>query len=145
MRYAEGTGIDSATRWEDVDAQARLRFSIGDDEVTELARHAIAIEKHYGRPMDIEWGRDGLDGKLYILQARPETVVSRRGEDGQSLSRFEIDRSAADATDVLVEAAPSGRRSGPARYVFCARSRRWTGCSPATCWSRPSPTRTGSR
>ena len=119
MRYADGTGIDSATRWEDVDAQERLRFSIDDDEVTELARHAIAIEKHYGRPMDIEWGRDGLDGRLYILQARPETVVSRRGADGQSLSRFEIDRAAADATDVLVEGRSIGQKigSGPVRVL----------------------------
>ncbi|MBD0024193.1 phosphoenolpyruvate synthase [Gordonia pseudamarae] len=119
MRYAEGTGIDSATRWVDVDADERLRFSIDDDEVTELARHAVAIEKHYGRPMDIEWGRDGLDGRLYILQARPETVVSRRGEAGQSLSRFEIDRAAADAADVLAEGRSIGQRigSGPVRVL----------------------------
>ena len=119
MRYAEGTGIASATRWVDVDADERLRFSIDDDEVTELARHAIAIEKHYGRPMDIEWGRDGLDGRLYILQARPETVVSRRGEAGRSLSRFEIDRAAADATDVLVEGRSIGQRigAGPVRVL----------------------------
>lgn len=56
MRYAEGTGIDSATRWEDVDPADRAQFSIDDDEVTALARHAVAIEEHYGRPMDIEWG-----------------------------------------------------------------------------------------
>ena len=48
----------------------------------ELARYAVAIEQHYGRPMDIEWGRDGVDGKLYILQARPETVKSREDADG---------------------------------------------------------------
>ena len=47
--------------------------------MTELARIALTIEEHYGRPMDIEWGKDGVDGKLYVLQARPETVVSRRG------------------------------------------------------------------
>ena len=55
----------------------RDRFSLTDNEVLELARYAVAIEKHYGRPMDIEWGRDGEDGKLYILQARPETVKSQ--------------------------------------------------------------------
>ena len=55
----------------------RARFSLTDDEVEELARHALIIEEHYGRPMDIEWGKDGVDGELYILQARPETVQSR--------------------------------------------------------------------
>ena len=64
----------------EVPAEDRQRFSITDAEVTELAHYALTIEKHYGRPMDIEWGRDGLDGKLYILQARPETVKSQ--EDG---------------------------------------------------------------
>jgi pyruvate,water dikinase len=54
-----------------VKAGDRDRFSLADAEVEELARYAMAIEKHYGRPMDIEWGRDGEDGKLYILQARP--------------------------------------------------------------------------
>ncbi len=55
----------------------RHSFSLNDEEVLELARYAVIIEKHYGRPMDIEWGRDGVDGKLYILQARPETVQSQ--------------------------------------------------------------------
>ncbi|MGB2902740.1 MAG: phosphoenolpyruvate synthase, partial [Candidatus Dechloromonas phosphoritropha] len=57
----------------------RHKFSINDDEVLELARYAMIIEQHYGRPMDIEWGKDGVDGKLYILQARPETVQSQSG------------------------------------------------------------------
>ncbi len=57
----------------------RTRFSLSDAEVHELARQALAIERHYGRPMDIEWGKDGRDGRLWILQARPETVQSRRG------------------------------------------------------------------
>ncbi len=58
----------------DVPEAERRRFSITDAEVEELARYAMIIEKHYGRPMDIEWGKDGVDGKLYVLQARPETV-----------------------------------------------------------------------
>src|SRR5688572_9191447 len=61
----------------DVEAKDRDRFSLTDAQVEELARYAVAIEKHYQRPMDIEWGRDGEDGKLYILQARPETVKSQ--------------------------------------------------------------------
>ncbi|HEX9195960.1 MAG TPA: phosphoenolpyruvate synthase, partial [Azonexus sp.] len=64
---------------EDVEERLRHQFSINDDEVMELARYAMIIEKHYGRPMDIEWGKDGIDGKLYILQARPETVQSQAG------------------------------------------------------------------
>lgn len=123
MRYAAGTGLESATRWEDVEPEQRVRFSVDDEEVTELARHAIAIEDHYGRPMDIEWGRDGVDGKLYILQARPETVVSRRGEAGQVLTRFEVDRGAADAAEVLVEGRSIGQRvgSGPVRVLRSVR------------------------
>src|SRR5258706_7680966 len=61
----------------DVPKEEQRRFSINDAEVEELARYAMIIEKHYGRPMDVEWGRDGIDGKLYILQARPETVKAR--------------------------------------------------------------------
>ena len=73
----------------DVPAEDRQRFSITDAEVTELAHYALTIEKHYGRPMDIEWGRDGLDGKLYILQARPETVKSQE-DSSRNLRRFSI-------------------------------------------------------
>jgi pyruvate,water dikinase len=62
---------------EEVEESLRHQFSINDEEVMELARYAMIIEKHYGRPMDIEWGKDGIDGKLYILQARPETVQSQ--------------------------------------------------------------------
>ena len=64
---------------EDVEESLRHHFSINDEEVMELARYAMIIEQHYGRPMDIEWGKDGIDGKLYILQARPETVQSQAG------------------------------------------------------------------
>ncbi len=63
----------------DVPVSERNRYSLTDDEVIELARYAVIIERHYQRPMDIEWGRDGIDGKLYILQARPETVKSQQG------------------------------------------------------------------
>ncbi|MBK9785298.1 MAG: phosphoenolpyruvate synthase [Betaproteobacteria bacterium] len=62
---------------EEVEESLRHQFSINDEEVMELARYAMIIEDHYGRPMDIEWGKDGIDGKLYILQARPETVQSQ--------------------------------------------------------------------
>lgn len=70
----------------DIDAADSRQFSLSDDEVMELAKQAVIIEKHYKRPMDIEWAKDGMDGKLYIVQARPETVRSR--EDMQVIERF---------------------------------------------------------
>ncbi|PLK47746.1 phosphoenolpyruvate synthase [Uliginosibacterium sp. TH139] len=77
MVFAEATAAGRSTRMLDVAEAERQQFSLADSEVLELARYACIIEKHYGRPMDIEWGRDGEDGKLYILQARPETVKSQ--------------------------------------------------------------------
>ncbi len=75
---------ENAVNTVDVPVSERNRYSLTDDEVIELARYAVIIEKHYKRPMDIEWGRDGIDGKLYILQARPETVKSQQsGNDVQ--------------------------------------------------------------
>jgi pyruvate, water dikinase len=78
MVFAEHVSAGHSTRVMDVDAIEQNRFSLADADVLELARMAVAIEKHYKRPMDIEWGRDGEDGKLYVLQARPETVKSRK-------------------------------------------------------------------
>jgi pyruvate, water dikinase len=77
MRYTDSREVGASTAFADVPVEDRRRFSITDAEVEELARVALVIEEHYGRPMDIEWGKDGVDGKLYVLQARPETVVSR--------------------------------------------------------------------
>ena len=78
-----GKSVDTV----DVDEKDSLSFSISDDDIIELAKIAVTIENHYGRPMDIEWGKDGNDGKLYILQARPETVQSR---SGRSIQRFTL-------------------------------------------------------
>ena len=72
-----------AVQTESVEDSQRHRFSLDDAEVLELARFAVTIEQHYGRPMDIEWGKDGVDGLLYILQARPETVQSRPQQETQ--------------------------------------------------------------
>lgn len=74
MRYTDG---GSGTAFADVHPDERLRLSITDAEVEELARQALLIEEHYGRPMDVEWAKDGTDGLIYIVQARPETVASR--------------------------------------------------------------------
>ncbi|HMX54813.1 MAG TPA: PEP/pyruvate-binding domain-containing protein, partial [Plasticicumulans sp.] len=71
----------------DVELAERRRFALADAEVEALARQALIIERHYGRPMDIEWGKDGTDGQLYILQARPETVKSRA--DSQVMQRYQ--------------------------------------------------------
>ena len=78
MMYTEDTALGKSIEFVDVDQAERERFSLTDQEVEDLARDAVIIENHYGRPMDIEWAKDGLDGGLYILQARPETVTSRR-------------------------------------------------------------------
>jgi len=74
----------------DVADRDRHRFCLEDADVLELARYAVTIEQHYGRPMDIEWGKDGVDGKLYILQARPETVQSRPQQETQLRYRLKV-------------------------------------------------------
>ncbi len=79
MVYSDAVEPGRTVETMDVDEADCGRFSLSDDDVIELAKMAVTIEQHYGRPMDIEWGKDGHDGKLYILQARPETVQSRSG------------------------------------------------------------------
>src|SRR5438876_7871976 len=78
MLFAGSAEAGRSTRVVEVGTEERAGFSLADPEVLELARYALAIERHYGRPMDIEWAKDGADGKLYVLQARPETVKSRK-------------------------------------------------------------------
>ncbi len=97
----------------DVPAEMRNRYSLNDDEVSELAQCALIIEAHYGRPMDIEWGKDGIDGKLYILQARPETVKSQM--KGQTELRYKLK---GEGT-VLAEGRAIGQKigTGPVRLV----------------------------
>ncbi|MGL5046453.1 MAG: phosphoenolpyruvate synthase, partial [Shewanella sp.] len=88
MVYSDDAAHGKQVKIEDVTADKRRQFSINDAEVEELAKQAMVIEKHYGRPMDIEWAKDGNDGKLYIVQARPETVRSR--EDVQLIERYHL-------------------------------------------------------
>ncbi|MCA3221855.1 MAG: phosphoenolpyruvate synthase [Burkholderiales bacterium] len=93
----------------DVADADRHRFSLSDEDVLELARYAVKIEQHYGRPMDIEWGKDGIDGRLYILQARPETVQSQAGAEAQQ--RFKLKGS----SQVLATGRAIGQKIGIGR------------------------------
>ncbi|MEO8249743.1 MAG: phosphoenolpyruvate synthase [Burkholderiales bacterium] len=97
----------------DVPSELRNRYSLSDEDVEQLARYALVIERHYGRPMDIEWGKDGNDGHLYILQARPETVKSQ--SRGKSEQRFKLKGKGT----VLTEGRAIGQRigTGPVRLV----------------------------
>ncbi len=87
MVYSDDPTPGKTVETVDVDETDSLRFCLSDDDVVALARMAVTIEQHYQRPMDIEWGKDGNDGKLYILQARPETVQSR---SGRTIERFTL-------------------------------------------------------
>jgi len=116
MVFGEGQAAGKSTRNVEVPAAERLRFSITDAEAEELGRYALIIEKHYGRAMDIEWGRDGGDGKLYILQARPETVKSQ--ERGNELRRYRLKATSA----VLASGRAIGQKigQGPVRLIKSA-------------------------
>jgi len=111
MVYSDVPG--ERVRTEDTPAELRNTFSISDEDVHELARQAITIEKHYGRPMDVEWAKDGVSGKLFIVQARPETVKSR-GKATQ-MERFQL----GERGPVVCEGRAIGQRigTGVARVV----------------------------
>ncbi|MCY7315057.1 MAG: phosphoenolpyruvate synthase [Rubrivivax sp.] len=100
----------------DTPPEQRNRYALSDADVIELARYALIIEKHYGRPMDIEWGKDGLDGQLYILQARPETVKSQSAGKAEQRFKLKGDRS---KNIVLAEGRAIGQKvgTGPVRLV----------------------------
>ena len=106
MRYTDSRAAGASTAFVDVPLADRARFSLTDAELEELARQALVIEEHYGRAMDIEWGKDGVDGRLYILQARPETVVSRAS--AKVIRRFRLHESGT----VLAAGRAIGQRIG---------------------------------
>jgi pyruvate,water dikinase len=106
MVYSGEQGHGKQVKVVDIAPERSRQFSLTDAEVEELAKQAVIIAKHYGRPMDIEWAKDGNDGKLYIVQARPETVKSR--EDSNSMERFQLLAKA----PVLVEGRAIGQRIG---------------------------------
>jgi pyruvate, water dikinase len=110
---AEKAASGKLVKTVEVPLEQRNRYSLTDAEVEELSRYALIIERHYGRPMDIEWGRDGVDGRLYILQARPETVKSQ--QHGKAEIRYKLKGKG----NVLAEGRAIGQKigTGPVRLV----------------------------
>ena len=106
MVYADSSQPGRSVETVDVDPEERRQFCVTDAEVESLARQALIIEKHYGRPMDIEWARDGDDGELYIVQARPETVQSQ--QDGRQMERFVLK----EKSEVLADGRAIGQKIG---------------------------------
>lgn len=113
MIYGDEAKAGRSVKVVDVDRADRARFALSDAEVTELAKQAMIIEKHYDRPMDIEWAKDGDDGKLYIVQARPETVKSRAS--ATVMERYLLK----EKGTVLVEGRAIGQRigAGPVKVI----------------------------
>ena len=114
MEFTGEAKAGRSVRTVDVPIEQRNRYSLNDTEVAELAAYAVTIEQHYGRPMDIEWGKDGRDGKLYILQARPETVKSQQ-KHGDAQQRFKLKGS----SNVLTHGRAIGQKigAGPVRVI----------------------------
>ncbi len=112
MVLRENTNLGKTVQIIDVPKTDSQKFSISDNEIIELSKSALLIEKHYGRPMDIEWGKDGSDGQLYILQARPETVQSR---SGKTINRFNLK----EKSSILATGRSIGQKigSGTAKII----------------------------
>jgi pyruvate, water dikinase len=107
MVFGTEATAGKSTQILDVATEDRQRFSLNDQDVETLSRYALAIEEHYGRPMDIEWGKDGTTGKIYILQARPETVKSRE-QGGKTLVRYRM----SEISKVLASGRAIGQKIG---------------------------------
>ena len=115
MMFA-GSGKNSGVETTEVPTEMRNMFSITDQEAIELAQYALIIERHYGRPMDIEWGKDGIDGKIYILQARPETVKSLGSVKKRQRYKIKVD---ANNRKILSTGRAIGQKvgSGPVKML----------------------------
>lgn len=113
MIYGADASAGKSIETVEVDPAERMRFALSDEEVTNLAKQAVIIEQHYGCPMDIEWAKDGDDGQLYIVQARPETVKSRSNLN--VMERYLLE----EQGTVLVEGRAIGQRigAGPVRVI----------------------------
>ncbi len=114
MEFTSEAKAGRSVKTVDVPIELRNRYSLTDADIVELAKYAVTIEKHYGRPMDIEWGKDGRDGKLYILQARPETVKSQQ-KHSDAQQRFTLKGSGT----VLASGRAIGQKigAGPVRVI----------------------------
>ena len=115
MVFSDATQAGKSTNTVDVDPAQSDVYSLTDDDILELARYAMTIESHYGCPMDIEWGKNGLDGKLYILQARPETVKSQESASNVT-ETFKLQKHAAKPL-VIGRAVTQKVGVGPVRIV----------------------------
>jgi pyruvate,water dikinase len=115
MRFTEGAE-EGRVKTVDVPLESRNRYSLNDEDVIELAKYALIIEEHYQRPMDIEWGKDGIDGKIYILQARPETVRS------QAAGKVELKYQLKGKSTILTHGRAIGQKigAGPVRVIHDA-------------------------
>jgi pyruvate, water dikinase len=111
MIYTDDTEHGKSVEIIEVPMEQRLQFSINDAEIEELTKQALIIEKHYQRPMDIEWAKDGSDGRLYIVQARPETVKSR--DDANVIERFNLN----EKGEVIAEGRAIGQKIGQGKAV----------------------------
>ena len=109
MIFTENTGHETSTNTIDVDTAEQNSFSLSDSEITTIAQMGLKIEKHYGKPMDIEWAKDGVSGEIYIVQARPETVKSR--DNRHVLERYELSEPN-KKRNVLVSGRSVGQRIG---------------------------------
>lgn len=119
MIFGEKTDHETSTHTIDVEPQDQNSFSITDDEVTTIAKLGLQIEKHYGKPMDIEWAKDGISGEIFIVQARPETVKSR--DNLNVLERYEL-KDQKTQHNILVSGRSVGQRigSGNVRIILHA-------------------------
>ena len=109
MIFTDTTKYETSTNTVDVDISEQNKFSISDDEVMAIAEMGLKIEKHYGKPMDIEWAKDGVSGEIYIVQARPETVKSRSNRN--VLERYEL-KDTTKQKNILVTGRSVGQRIG---------------------------------
>ncbi len=113
MIYADPNDTANKVKTIGVDINEQRKFSLTDKDILQLAEQAIIIEEHYGKPMDIEWGKDGADGKIYILQARPETVVSQNQK--HVIERYSLDKEG----ELIVTGRSVGQKiaNGPAKVI----------------------------
>ena len=114
MIYSDDTKAGLSTKTIDVDESDANKYCLTDEDILQLANYANSIESHYGCPMDIEWGKNGLDGKIYILQARPETVKSQAQSGTDSYKLIETGKAI-----VAGRAVTQKIGAGPVRVVNC--------------------------